>query len=1800
MRQFKALIITFTILISGLSTVMMMDLENNVEDYQNSSVEVSVTRYIEDETGTSKDNIYKKRTEGPEKMGWFAGSVDDFIQCTPNGISIYGTGSDAHANLSNIDVEGWSEIIPPDSPDGRYGHKMVYDNSNEKVILFGGVTAHGYSSETWLYDTSNNRWTKVFPSPTPSGRSYPGMAYDSKNGKVVLFGGYYYRDDTWTYDPVTNKWERQQPGPRPPRMYATAMAYDPSSELVVLFGGRILPGGILSNDTWVYDTAKDEWTKRAPTTAPSPRYHHDMVYDPVSNRMIMFGGAGGGHQNDSWAYDVANDEWTILVPSGFSGNPPRRYAHTMVYDCEAHRVVLYGGYPYDRNVWLFDTDTNEWSRTVYPSRPVSRSAFGITYDSTNLKSVMFGGYPNYKKDTWLYDQVRYVPQGTLTSPVITLPDGFKWDLISVDKYEKPGTYINISVIDAITSLPVNGLEKISGYSNDISGLSGMGVSSIRLSAVFKGSVDLSPILYSFGVQWVKEGEWYDGFVGDSKILGALGADNGTGALWHFDEKEGQTVPDLSSNGNVGLLGGGHNIEPGDPKWVHSRFQGGLRFDGKDDYVWIEKDETLKSDNEFSIEAWFKPDKFKGKPSSILGTRANGDYAIQITEDRNVRAYLATINNENDQYNELDSQSVLSEGSWCHIALVFNRPDMLLYVNGVEEDRLKVDYPIRHSTVPLFIGAEVGSSHFPYEPANFFSGTIDEVRISRISRNSHEIFTSARAGLSLGSGGAEISTNAPHITTNTVLSYRFEKGTGRIVKDHSPNSILGSRSGGTITSTGIFGYALELNGSGEYIRVRDSSDMHLINATYEFWLKYSQTGDIRYLFSEEKSDGTGPNEQGFIDGSGKIHYTFDNNSYDITSTDIAPPDKWIHIACIRAGKTAKIFINGSESGTGQFSGFTYNDTSPLIIGANKSGKNGFNGIMDDVNVMNKAVSPEEILLHAQRLNSKAAFRSVELKLPGISSSGLVTRIWNSFQMECRIPLNSTLNVSIHDNVTDELLVKINPNSTYVSADLTSINALEHPGIYIQMILGQNNTDSPVIFGCNLNWTDVSSPRLLENVSELISVAEDTNPESILDLSAVFFDSYTAIIPPDYNVEFISEKNNLTIAFNGSLMNVVQIAENWTGTVSMIVNCTNLYGLSTPSNLFNIVVVNVDDPPFWMVKPPDIILREDEFLVLEDYLLQYVMDVEKDTLGFEVTCTNDNISVDLEENGTLSVMGSKDYYGEGIIQATVYELEAVALNSTALISVSIISVNDPPGAVLKTPRNNVTLTSTDVDFAWEVYDVDSEPGNLSYDFYLSKTFPPLVYLSDIRDPYISIDNLDDGSLYYWKVIPHDGQDRGSCINGTYSFEINTTVLFPESELDFPLDGSIINLTSFNLSWKCSNPTGDTLYYRVYLGITMDNLTEIAFTQYPQLYLENLTNNETYFWKVIPIAGPMEGLCISGLWSFRINTSFEARYNLSVSTASTHVALRQGNNISFNIALENGGNVPILAVLRTIGPLSIYVSMENEVFLAAGDIVNVTILLSNTRILEMKDYELLITISSPGGIEYLEMKVTVLSASGSSGDQTKASGGAQVMWLWIAISALSLIILCFIIFLIRRKKLDKHRKEELELLDAEIVLPARPPPPLAPGEPLQALPQYSGKFGYGMVAPPQLGTQSYVPTDGLSPKQLPPGGGQASDYIPPPPPGESPLSAPAPSVFMPNIPRKEDPSTVLMKLPPAPISRVQVPRIYAPPPQPQSPPVSQDTSPPPVSTTPSNGVESKSSSELSQKGPIQSEPPLLSRKQ
>jgi len=103
----------------------------------------------------------------------------------------------------------------------------------------------------------------------------------------------------------------------------------------LLFGGKAATGVV--NDTWRWNGA---WTKLNPTTSPTARSGATLVYDPVHNQALLFGGANsaGGVLKDTWAWNGTT--WTHLSPAK---SPPARQNAAAAWDPVHHVIVLFGG-----------------------------------------------------------------------------------------------------------------------------------------------------------------------------------------------------------------------------------------------------------------------------------------------------------------------------------------------------------------------------------------------------------------------------------------------------------------------------------------------------------------------------------------------------------------------------------------------------------------------------------------------------------------------------------------------------------------------------------------------------------------------------------------------------------------------------------------------------------------------------------------------------------------------------------------------------------------------------------------------------------------------------------------------------------------------------------------------------------------------------------------------------------------------------------------------------------------------------------------------------------------------------------------------------------------------------------------------------------------------------------------------------------------------------------------------------------------------------------------------------------------
>jgi cysteine-rich repeat protein len=199
------------------------------------------------------------------------------------------------------------------SPPARSHHAMAYDELSGLILLQGGENNLPIArlDDTWQYDGVT--WTPQGNQPLLERTSHA-MAYDPTRNVVVLFGGERgvlsnkeFLNDTWEWDGV--EWVVANPTVQPEARSRHGLAFDSRFGRVVLFGGVDDGGDGYRGDTWLYDGTT--WLQVAPT-APSARADFSMAHDSLRERVVLFGGRDGvlptAVMNDTWV-TYAGSAW---------------------------------------------------------------------------------------------------------------------------------------------------------------------------------------------------------------------------------------------------------------------------------------------------------------------------------------------------------------------------------------------------------------------------------------------------------------------------------------------------------------------------------------------------------------------------------------------------------------------------------------------------------------------------------------------------------------------------------------------------------------------------------------------------------------------------------------------------------------------------------------------------------------------------------------------------------------------------------------------------------------------------------------------------------------------------------------------------------------------------------------------------------------------------------------------------------------------------------------------------------------------------------------------------------------------------------------------------------------------------------------------------------------------------------------------------------------------------------------------------------------------------------------------------
>ena len=326
------------------------------------------------------------------------------------------------------------------------------------AILIGGSPIAGAE----LARTADQRlWTGANKS---SGASYDGTWAEFPGGEFEL------RRGVGVYDPVANRmvfvgnsssanslevwtlaiddnaqWTQVIPIGAPPAMRWHASAiYDPLRNRLVMFGG--LGFGGARNDVWALNIGPNfEWISLLPSgLPPSPRMDHSAVYDGIRDRMLVFAGANtdGVGRNDTYALSFSGDlAWSPITPWDFRF-PPVRSEHVAVFDSMRDRMLVFGGTDWDfglarNDVWVFSFHGDPCWTELSPAgtEPFPRTCAASIIDSARDRLIIHGG-SNYSSPPW-YNDVWELPL-----------DGSEWRQLLPEGPQPPGDDGKIALYDS--------------------------------------------------------------------------------------------------------------------------------------------------------------------------------------------------------------------------------------------------------------------------------------------------------------------------------------------------------------------------------------------------------------------------------------------------------------------------------------------------------------------------------------------------------------------------------------------------------------------------------------------------------------------------------------------------------------------------------------------------------------------------------------------------------------------------------------------------------------------------------------------------------------------------------------------------------------------------------------------------------------------------------------------------------------------------------------------------------------------------------------------------------------------------------------------------------------------------------------------------------------------------------------------------------------------------------------------------------------------------------------------------------
>jgi len=212
--------------------------------------------------------------------------------------------------------------------------------------------------------------------------------------------------------------------------------------------------------------------------------------------------------------------------------------------------------------------------------------------------------------------------------------------------------------------------------------------------------------------------------------------------------------------------------------------------------------------------------------------------------------------------------------------------------------------------------------------------------------------------------------APPPATPPVASpvghWKLDDGSGSIVADASGNGHAGTLVNGPVWTSGWFGGGLSLDGTNDYVQIKNPGPLSPQKLTLSLWVKPSGFANENWN-STLANAGLHEGSDGYyglaIDTAGKpvamLNIGDGKGNAFYLKGPVLTVGQWSHLAMTYDNATLRLYVDGVAAGQVPINRMRTTSSAPLMLGRRGDAGYYFKGVLDDVQLYSQALSAVDI-------------------------------------------------------------------------------------------------------------------------------------------------------------------------------------------------------------------------------------------------------------------------------------------------------------------------------------------------------------------------------------------------------------------------------------------------------------------------------------------------------------------------------------------------------------------------------------------------------------------------------------------------------------------------------------------------------------------------------------------------------------------------------------------------------------------------------------------------------------------------